>query len=74
MRGSRVRIPMMTRDSKKQVMTEFTTELVVGRNDRCIALAIPYEVCTQIHSLESLQDLNSRLAIQTKVQLELQHT
>ena len=40
-----IKIPMITRDSKKQVVARFTTGLVQGRNDKCIALAIPYEVC-----------------------------
>ena len=43
--GRKVKIPMMTRDSKRQVVADFTTRLVTGRNDKCIALAIPYEVC-----------------------------
>lgn len=34
---------MMNRDSKKQFVAQFTTELVEGRSDKCIALAIPYE-------------------------------
>ena len=51
MRGSRVIIPMMTRNSKKQVIAEFTTDLVAGLTDRCIALAIPYEVCKQVKAL-----------------------
>ena len=43
--GNKVLIPMMNRDSKKQFVAQFTTELVEGRSDKCIALAIPYEVC-----------------------------
>merc|ERR1712037_387671 len=42
--GRFVKIPMMTRDSRKQVVAQFTTGLVKGRTDKCIALAIPYEV------------------------------
>jgi len=41
--GNKVLIPMMNRDSKKQFVAQFTTELVEGRSDKCIALAIPYE-------------------------------
>ena len=41
--GERVVIPFMTRDSKKQVVAKFTTGLTI----KCIALAIPYEVCTR---------------------------
>ena len=44
--GNKVLIPTMTRDSKKQVVAKFNTDLVQGRTDKCIALAIPYEVCT----------------------------
>ena len=42
--GTQILVPMMNRDSKKQVAAHFTTELVRGRSDKCIALAIPYEV------------------------------
>jgi len=41
--GQKVLIPMMNRDSKKQFVAQFTTDLVKGRSDKCIALAIPYE-------------------------------
>ena len=43
--GQKVLTPMMNRDSKKQFVAQFTTDLVKGRSDKCIALAIPYEVC-----------------------------
>ena len=42
--GDPVLVPMMTRYSKKQVVAHFTTDLVNGRDDKCTALAIPYEV------------------------------
>ena len=42
--GTQALVPMMKRDSKKQVFAQFTTELVQGRSDKCVALAIPYEV------------------------------
>jgi len=41
--GQKVLTPMMNRDSKKQFVAQFTTDLVKGRSDKCIALAIPYE-------------------------------
>lgn len=41
--GDKVLTPMMNRDSKKQFVAQFTTDLVKGRSDKCIALAIPYE-------------------------------
>jgi len=41
--GNKVLTPMMNRASKKQFVAQFTTELVEGRSDKCIALAIPYE-------------------------------
>lgn len=41
--GDKVITPMMNRDSKKQFVAQFTTDLVKGRSDKCIALAIPYE-------------------------------
>merc|ERR1712021_182692 len=41
--GSRVTISMMRRESKKQAAGKFETELVKGRSNKCIALAIPYE-------------------------------
>lgn len=43
LKGDKVLIPMMNRDSKKQFVAAFTTELVEGRSNKCIALAIPYE-------------------------------
>ena len=48
--GQRVQMPMMNRDSRKQIIAEFTTELIpqytFSRGGICIALAIPYEVCS----------------------------
>ena len=49
--GYKIKIAMMTRNSKKQVVAHFTTGLVQGRNDKCIALAIPYEVSMYITGL-----------------------
>ena len=43
--GKRVEMPMMNRDSRKQIFAEFTTELIPRQGGKCIALAIPYEVC-----------------------------
>ena len=60
--GNKVLIPMMNRDSKKQFVAQFTTELVEGRSDKCIALAIPYEVCFGSNSL-SKKNLLSHLCI-----------
>jgi serpin B len=41
--GKKIIVPMMTRESKKQAAGRFTTELVKGRSDKCISVAIPYE-------------------------------
>merc|ERR1711988_1250722 len=41
--GSKTIINMMRRESKKQAAGRFETELVKGRSNKCIALAIPYE-------------------------------
>merc|ERR1712223_2183872 len=41
--GSKTIINMMRRESKKQAAGQFETELVKGRSNKCIALAIPYE-------------------------------
>jgi len=44
--GKKVLVNMMTRDSQKQAVAKFETELVQGRSNKCIALAIPYESAT----------------------------
>merc|ERR1711971_244308 len=41
--GKREPIRMMRRESKKQAAGRFETELVKGRSNKCITLAIPYE-------------------------------
>ena len=42
--GKREPIRMLKRESKKQAAGRFETELVQGRSNKCITLAIPYEV------------------------------
>ena len=42
--GNKVFVPMMTRDSQKQAVAKFETELVQGRSKEVTAIAIPYKV------------------------------
>ena len=48
--GSKTIINMMRRESKKQAAGRFETELVKGRSNKCIAVAIPYEVNDDLSS------------------------
>jgi len=41
--GNKVFVPMMTRDSQKQAVAKFETELVQGRSKEVTAIAIPYK-------------------------------
>ena len=41
--GKTIRTKMMTRDSKKQIVTQFTSSLV-GDNTQFLAISIPYKV------------------------------
>jgi len=41
--GKKILIPMITRDSRRQVAAAFNTDLLKGPSSKCIALAIPYE-------------------------------
>jgi len=41
--GKKVIVPMMTRDSQKQAVGRFNADIVKGRGDSVIAVAIPYK-------------------------------